>query len=177
MGTAMNIRQTLTATAGALVALTLAAGTGARADTILNYTFDPGATFDLGGGNVYAATGTFSYDVTTGMVTAVAYDAIQTGTGPTGPFDFTAAVTTSSTDVTFINDGDGDQDEYFFAQSLALGGTDTITGAAYDGGVITGSGSVSAGVPEPATWAMMLVGFGGLGVAMRSRRRLAVAAA
>jgi len=27
------------------------------------------------------------------------------------------------------------------------------------------------GVPEPATWAMMLVGFGGLGVAMRSRRR------
>jgi len=28
-----------------------------------------------------------------------------------------------------------------------------------------------AGVPEPATWAMMLVGFGGLGAAMRSRRR------
>jgi len=26
------------------------------------------------------------------------------------------------------------------------------------------------GVPEPATWAMMLVGFGGLGAAMRSRR-------
>ena len=26
-------------------------------------------------------------------------------------------------------------------------------------------------VPEPATWAMMLVGFGGLGLAMRSRRR------
>jgi len=33
-----------------------------------------------------------------------------------------------------------------------------------------------AGVPEPATWAMMLIGFGGLGVAMRSKRRkLAVA--
>ena len=29
-------------------------------------------------------------------------------------------------------------------------------------------------VPEPATWAMMLVGFGGLGAAMRSRRKLAV---
>jgi hypothetical protein len=28
-------------------------------------------------------------------------------------------------------------------------------------------------VPEPATWAVMLVGFGGLGVAMRSRRKLA----
>jgi hypothetical protein len=28
------------------------------------------------------------------------------------------------------------------------------------------------GVPEPATWAMMLVGFGGLGVVLRSRRRV-----
>jgi hypothetical protein len=33
------------------------------------------------------------------------------------------------------------------------------------------------GVPEPATWAMMLVGFGGLGAAMRgARRKQAVAA-
>jgi hypothetical protein len=36
--------------------------------------------------------------------------------------------------------------------------------------------SVTA-VPEPATWAVMLVGFGGLGVAMRSRRKQAAAAA
>jgi hypothetical protein len=48
-----------------------------------------------------------------------------------------------------------------------------------DGGGLTGgpssvafSGSISpAGVPEPASWAMMLVGFGGLGAAMRSRRK------
>ncbi len=33
------------------------------------------------------------------------------------------------------------------------------------------------GVPEPATWAMMLVGFGGLGAVMRSRRKLATATA
>jgi len=29
----------------------------------------------------------------------------------------------------------------------------------------------TGGVPEPATWAMMLVGFGGLGAALRSRRK------
>jgi hypothetical protein len=32
------------------------------------------------------------------------------------------------------------------------------------------------GVPEPATWAMMIVGFGGIGAALRGRRRTAVAA-
>jgi hypothetical protein len=30
---------------------------------------------------------------------------------------------------------------------------------------------VNNGVPEPATWAMMLVGFGGIGMAMRRRRK------
>jgi hypothetical protein len=39
-----------------------------------------------------------------------------------------------------------------------------------------GGVSITA-VPEPATWAMMFLGFGGLGVAMRSqRRKLALAA-
>jgi hypothetical protein len=34
---------------------------------------------------------------------------------------------------------------------------------------------VAAGVPEPATWAMMLLGFGGLGAMMRRRNALALA--
>ena len=34
--------------------------------------------------------------------------------------------------------------------------------------------AVSGAVPEPATWAMMLVGFGGMGYAMRSSRKVAV---
>lgn len=36
--------------------------------------------------------------------------------------------------------------------------------------IASGRASISAGVPEPATWAMMLVGFAGVGVAMRRRR-------
>jgi hypothetical protein len=33
------------------------------------------------------------------------------------------------------------------------------------------TGFILAAVPEPSTWAMMLVGFGGIGLAMRRRRR------
>jgi hypothetical protein len=36
---------------------------------------------------------------------------------------------------------------------------------------ISGEGTPVRGVPEPATWAMMLLGFGGIGMAMRRRRK------
>jgi hypothetical protein len=36
---------------------------------------------------------------------------------------------------------------------------------------VTASDAVVGGVPEPATWAMMLIGFGAIGIAMRFRRR------
>ncbi len=34
-----------------------------------------------------------------------------------------------------------------------------------------GTGAQVAAVPEPATWAMMLIGFGGIGVSLRRRKR------
>ena len=59
------------------------------------------------------------------------------------------------------------------------GGSDTLSFKSLDVGSPYGPviGQVSVGaVPEPATWAMMLMGFGGLGAAMRSsRRRMALA--
>jgi hypothetical protein len=36
---------------------------------------------------------------------------------------------------------------------------------------------IQASVPEPASWAMMLVGFGGLGALLRRRRSLAASSA
>ena len=43
-------------------------------------------------------------------------------------------------------------------------------------GNITVKGAVSA-APEPAAWALMMVGVGGMGAALRTRRRKAIAAA
>jgi hypothetical protein len=48
---------------------------------------------------------------------------------------------------------------------LSFGGTTT------GGGGEAGTLSFFAAVPEPGTWAMMLLGFGGIGMAMRRRRR------
>lgn len=54
-------------------------------------------------------------------------------------------------------------------------GTNVITGT-FDGVIGNGDGAFEvSGVPEPASWALMLLGFGGLGVAMRSRRKSAAA--
>lgn len=41
-------------------------------------------------------------------------------------------------------------------------------------GFLSGSYTIGTAVPEPATWAMMLVGFGMIGFGLRSRRRQSV---
>jgi hypothetical protein len=50
--------------------------------------------------------------------------------------------------------------------TLTINGTNSNTGTL--GGTVT---ITDHGVPEPATWAMMLLGFAGIGVAMRHKRR------
>jgi hypothetical protein len=165
------------------IAFTLAVGTGARADTILLYHFDPGTTLNFGGGDTYDATGAFSYDVTTSMVTAVGYIPVQTGTGSVGPFILTLADTKSPTDVLFYGDCCSDLDEFIFARSLALGGTDPISNFLYADGpfgiptspIVGFTGSVST-TPLPSTWAMLIAGFVGLGFfAYRGSKKNSVA--
>ena len=61
---------------------------------------------------------------------------------------------------------------YNSAGASVLG--DVIANSTNNFGGSQGTFNLTA-VPEPATWAMMLVGFGGLGMAMRSRRKMATA--
>jgi hypothetical protein len=50
-----------------------------------------------------------------------------------------------------------------------------------NGGALINTGrigaSIQGGVPEPASWALMILGFGGVGAVLRTRRRPALAAA
>jgi hypothetical protein len=80
----------------------------------------------------------------------------------------------------YEDDGLFDPSSPFFcgAEYCLLGPGDTVTGGAGDPVAALDSFTVSiASVPEPATWAMMLVGFGGLGAAMRASRRAKAATA
>jgi len=58
----------------------------------------------------------------------------------------------------------------FAAGNYHLSFSGTTTSAGPEGGTL-----FFAAVPEPSTWALMLLGFGGIGLAMRRRRRPALA--
>lgn len=100
---------------------------------------------------------------------------------------FQSGFVNSATDIfaTAEYDGGNRYDVYRYDIS-SLGGTlNSIGFASTDGAsgnglpflaAVTTTAS-NAGVPEPATWALMLAGFGGLGVALRRQRRAVAATA
>jgi hypothetical protein len=100
-------------------------------------------------------------------------DCTGTGSAPTGSIIATAPI---------VDTGPTTQQASFGPQLLPtsgayflkLSGSTTAPGPA--GVTYAGTISLSAAVPEPATWAMMLIGFAGLGM-LSSRRRNALSLA
>ena len=64
-----------------------------------------------------------------------------------------------------------------FTTSFVAGSTSdtlTFTGSALPGDATVGLDAISVAVPEPATWAMMIMGFAMIGFGLRSRRKQSV---
>jgi hypothetical protein len=70
-------------------------------------------------------------------------------------------------------DNDDTNEDYRLDTGLLSNGSYTLTFIGNGSGSFGGNVSFSA-VPEPATWGMMLLGFGAVGYAMRRRRRPAL---
>ena len=85
-------------------------------------------------------------------------------TGPGGPYDLTEGFDDGTTEFWSLSGLFLEAGQY----TLTIDGNNNATGSL--GGTIT----ITA-VPEPATWAMMLLGFGAAGYAMRRRRAPALA--
>jgi hypothetical protein len=102
------------------------------------------------------------------------------GVGPIGdgnPID--AGVTfpfTDADDTTFLTDISG-ADPNNIVDVYTSSGIDGTPAVLADHFVISGGGGSAPAVPEPSTWAMMLIGFAGISFAGYRRKRLTVRAA
>jgi hypothetical protein len=185
----------------ALAIITFDVASPSKAETLLTYTVD--GTYNNGGGTV---TGTFTTDATIAALasgdrgTITSINLVETSSGGINfgnTFNFTdpnplfVSLTTEdgpgSIEQLFDNDGGNQLNLGFdldggalattgFGHSFVLTEFSGAPGFVVSGTITEGAG-IAAGVPEPASWALMLVGFGGLGAAMRTCRRANTAVA
>jgi hypothetical protein len=124
------------------------------------------------------------FETTDGSLDAARFFLTQGGTFRQAEFNLFNAQGSTSSVLISVNGG--------AAQSFALGngenffnvfatGSDVITSIAFDTNgvgvndlrqVRLGDFGTTSAVPEPATWAMMFLGFGGLGYAMRRKPKV-----
>lgn len=89
--------------------------------------------------------------------------------GYAGPLSFTVSAATSLDLTSLAFNTVGANDIYFTTDVInAAGNTGNV------GATLTRGGGTPPPVPEPATWALMLVGFGAIGFAMRRKQQVRV---
>ena len=108
------------------------------------------------------ALGTFTATVATFPVSTVTLLELLTG-GTSSTVGTTSLMTTPGTQLTYGNLTANTWYTFRYTANMATAGS------------ISGNATFYPAVPEPATWGMMLLGFAGMGLAMRRRRRPALA--
>ncbi len=159
------------------IAATALPATSAQAAQYLTIT-GPSGTFGddevvcAGGGTNCNFTRTFTFTTPAGFnLASIDISSIAT-TNPLTNIDF-SSVTLNG--VVFNTLSTGTQEfRNLLNQALAAGGTNNLVVTGTTGGNAAFSGNLSfsaaAAVPEPGTWALMLLGFGAVGFSMRRRR-------
>jgi hypothetical protein len=194
---ANTIQGTLVHSGGAQTDFQVEANLGAQGPLIVNFTGNTNqtnATSDLltmQGGNgqadvTGATVGSTTFDLLSGNIFLSASSglgidfiefALNSDTSGTVDFFITSLTGGVSTTTPFLDAIIGTGNTFF---GFNTGGSTIITNVAFVsdpllintvGEVRIGTASLPGAVPEPGTWAMMLLGFGGMGVAMRRRRR------
>jgi hypothetical protein len=164
--------------------LALTTPTGARA-AIYTYSFDPGTVVDFNDGTgptLSTITGTFTVDTTAALVTSSSV--ILSGPAE-GAGNYNQGGTADSNFDGFIELFQGNWElalafrAPFGATHLSLGAgaavearTDIVSGS-QSGEQTSGGITLLAAVPEPSTWAMMILGFFGVSFMVYRRRNQA----
>lgn len=169
----------------ATAAFVLAMGSGAHAAQSITFTSPAadgsfsGMFGDTGVSNAPGTnsfTDTFTFTLPAGVTSSTISSTFTSD--PSNNIDFTS-VTLDGTPFTVGSTG---QNEFQFLNGLSVNGLQTLVVAGTSGGNGSYSGAIdfslaggAGAVPEPASWALMILGFGGAGALIRKRRRLALA--
>lgn len=165
--------------------------TATNSSTMATQTETLSYTADAYAANVPALTGA-SYDALQGLKTSagaldIEFNAQSASPLATSPFTFftifdstqgcgflAASATSCAIDPQALLPGHTYTYELDFSDRVESSPDGVLDGVDFD---VRTDGTFTTAVPEPAVWAMMLLGFGGLGAAMRVRRKASIASA